>query len=390
MLCSVTNLATLYSSLLDKSKEASPLLRPSLVKNLLIVGCGILVKETVNLSKIKNQVGPLVANNVTLPDSHYRRLTRFFDDPVAKRQLWKWLLVWLLGYIRRWDGRSMSLFLTLDATSWQWGQTKIQLLVLSLVYRGVSLPLCWVDLAKKGHSSQQERKRLLQMASKLYPLEGFCLLADREYVGRNWLAFLDGLGMGFIIRLSRQDYKHEISQSGKSYRSLLNRALRGRLVSQAVVIEERTYQFVATCHQDGPQSEDPLVLLLTNTGWAKQKVLARYRIRWSTECLFKHLKSNGFNLESVSFHNRQKIRLLVAIVVVLYVICVAEGLKHFKRIGRKRYKNGVVTQGVSVFRNGYSVVANHLTTIELFGEWLVKALKQKVRVAKPKIYVNVQ
>lgn len=383
MLCSVTNVATLYSSLLDKSKEASPLLRPSLVKNLLIVGCGILVKETVNLNKIKNQVGPLVANQQTLPDSHYRRLTRFFNDPVAKRQLWKWLLVWMLGYIRRWDGRSMSLFLTLDATSWHWGQSRIQLLVLSLVYRGVSLPLCWVDLAKKGHSSQQERQRLLQMASKLYPLAGFCLLADREYVGRDWLAFLDELRMGFIIRLSRQDYKHEINQSGKSYRSLLNRALKGRLVSQVVIIGERTYQFVATCHQDGPHTDDPLVLLLTNTGWAKQKVLARYRIRWCTECLFKHLKSNGFHLESLGFHHRQKIRLLVAIVVVLYVICVAEGLKHFKRIGRKRYKSGVLTQGISVFRNGYSVVSNYLTTVEVFLEWLRNALRQKVKVPKP-------
>jgi len=33
--------------------------------------------------------------------------------------------------------------------------------------------------AGAGHSSQQERKRLLQCAMKLYPLAGFCLLADR-------------------------------------------------------------------------------------------------------------------------------------------------------------------------------------------------------------------
>ena len=108
------------------------------------------------------------------------------------------------------------------------GQFKIQLLVLSLVYRGVSIPLCWVDLAKKRHSSQQERKRLLQIANKRYPLRGFCLLADREYVGRDWFAFLDELGLLFIIRLSRQDYKAEISQGGKSYGSLLKRALNWR------------------------------------------------------------------------------------------------------------------------------------------------------------------
>jgi len=89
-------------------------------------------------------------------------------------------------YIKRWDGRSRSAYLTLDGTCWQLGSHQIQLLVLCLVYRGVSLPLFWCDLGKKGHSSQQKRKRLLQQVMKLYPLKGFCLLADREYEGKEW------------------------------------------------------------------------------------------------------------------------------------------------------------------------------------------------------------
>jgi hypothetical protein len=142
---------------------------------------------------------------------------------------------------------------------------------------------------------------------------------------------------------------------------------------------------VATAHQDGPDGDDPLVLLLTNTSWPKQKVLARYRIRWLTEPLFRHLKSNGFDLEAMGFENRQKIRLLVAIVVVLYVICVAEGLKNFERIGRKRYANGDQYGSESVFRTGYGVVAVHLATIEHFVEWLLSAMHQKVKVPKPAI-----
>ncbi len=115
MLCSVTNLTKLYSSLLDKTNEFAQELSPTLLKNLVVVGCAILVKETVNLNKLKNQIGILLANKETLPDSHYRRLTRFFDNPVAKRKLWKWLIVWMISYIKRWDGRSMSHYLTLDA-----------------------------------------------------------------------------------------------------------------------------------------------------------------------------------------------------------------------------------------------------------------------------------
>ena len=385
MLCCVTNITKLYSSLLDKTKEYTELLRPALLKNLVVVGCAILLKETVNLNKLKNALGLLLEKEQTLPNSHYRRLTRFFDEDWAKRHLWKGLMKWVIAYIRQWDGRSMSLFLVLDGTCWEFGAVRIHLLVLSVVYRGISLPLCWVNLGKKGHSDQQERKRLLQMASKLYDLKGFCLLADREYVGRDWFGFLDELGVGFIIRLSRQDYKHEISAGGKSYGSLLKHALRGKKVSQWMKIGQKRYQFVATAHQAGADSKDPLVLLLTNQDWPKQKVLARYRIRWCTEPLFRHLKSNGFELEEMGFENEQKIRLLVAIVVVLYVICVAEGLKHFDRIGQKRYSNGRVSGSESVFRVGYGVVAPRLRTIEHFLGWLLNAIRQKVRVPKPAV-----
>ena len=177
--------------------------------------------------------------------------------------------------------------------------------------------LILVDPGKKGHSSQQERKRLLQQALKLYPLKGFCLLADREYEGKEWFKFLTDNGLNFIIRLPKGSYKADISGGGKAYSALLKRALKGRTVSQWFELEGYRYQFVALCHQEGPQSADPLVLLVSNLSWAKHTIAQRYRIRWTTECFFKHLKSNGFDVEALGFQSPKKIRLLVAVVVVL-------------------------------------------------------------------------
>lgn len=56
-------------------------------------------------------------------------------------------------YIKRWDGRSRSMYLTLDGANWQLGSSQIHLLMLCLVYRGISLPLFWHNLGKKGHRS---------------------------------------------------------------------------------------------------------------------------------------------------------------------------------------------------------------------------------------------
>ena len=123
---------------------------------------------------------------------------------------------------------------------------------------------------------------------KLYPLAGFCLLADREYEGKEWFKFLTENKINFIIRLPKAAYKANISAGGKSYGSLLRGALRGRRVSQWFELDGHRYQFIALTHQDGPQSADPLVLLVSNLSWSKHVIAERYRIRWTTECFFKH------------------------------------------------------------------------------------------------------
>ena len=96
--------------------------------------------------------------------------------------------------------------------------------------------------------------------------------------------------MNFIIRLPKESYKAEISAGGKAYSSLLKRTLKGRTLSQWFDLEGYRYHFVALCHQDGPQSRDPLVLLVSNLSWSKQAIAQRYRICWTTECFFKHLR----------------------------------------------------------------------------------------------------
>ncbi|MBC3788556.1 transposase [Spirosoma utsteinense] len=279
----------------------------------------------------------------------------------------------------------------MDGTSWQLGTKQIHLLVLCLVYRGVSLPLLWHNLGKKGHSSQQERKRLLQQAMQLYPLRGFCLLADREYEGKEWLSFLTDQQINFIIRLPKDSYKADIAAGGKAYSSLLKRALRGRVVSQWFELAGHRYQFIALCHQDGPQGADPLVLLVSNLSWAKQTIAQRYRIRWTTKCFFKHLKSNGFDLEELGFSSPKKIRLLVAIVVVLYVICVAEGLRQFHRIRSKSTSTDEPLRlREAVFRRGYSVVVNELVSIAHFLDWLLGQISKPLKVPIRLVFFRVQ
>ena len=69
-------------------KDLAQHLSPALLNNLLAVGCAILIKETLNLNKLKNHLGLLLGNRQTKTDSHYRRLTRFFADKTAQNKRW--------------------------------------------------------------------------------------------------------------------------------------------------------------------------------------------------------------------------------------------------------------------------------------------------------------
>ena len=61
---------------------------------------------------------------------------------------------------------------------------------------------------KGGHSSEDDRQKLFTEACERYQLSGKILLADREFIGEKWLAFLVSKKIDFIIRMSRTCYKN--------------------------------------------------------------------------------------------------------------------------------------------------------------------------------------
>lgn len=365
----------LLVSLLDKFKTDLPKSQQTLLKTLFVIICSIIVKENVNLNKLKNQVGVIADKNQTLANSHYRRLTRFFDALFCKHQLWKMILKTVIQQlVSTLDKRKMSKYLLLDGTSWEFGKTKFYFLTLSIVYQGISVPIFFINLAKKGCSDHLERKRLLLMANCLYPLKGMTLIADREYIGRQWFSdLIEQFELNFVIRISETDYKLDLQNQGKSYAQLLKKARKGKLVEQTLTLGNQTLRMIATRNQTPEKQDDSLIILITNLPLKKQKILSIYKLRWQIECMFKCLKSNGFNVEMIAFKDKKKIRLIFCIVIACYVLCVSEGLKNFKKITvRQKYE--------SIFRKGYSLISKHCQQLVLFLEWcLEKYNTNKIR-----------
>ena len=76
------------------------------------------------------------------------------------------------------------------------------MLLLGVVYRGLTLPLVWAVLAKDGNSNSQERKALMKQLLWVVPAQQIqCLVADREFSGQGCWWWLKLQQIKFCIRI---------------------------------------------------------------------------------------------------------------------------------------------------------------------------------------------
>ena len=126
-----------------------------------------------------------------------------------------------------------------------------------------------------------------------------------------------------------------------------------------------------------PEAKDRLMYLITNLDAPPAKVAKQYPIRWQIEMCFKHLKSNGFDLEKMNVEGKARQKLLMAILVFAYTISVIEGLKNYKKIPVKKYANGNRYKAISVFRKGLNQVVNSCINLEEFCRYLIQNIQKE-------------
>jgi len=206
------------------------------------------------------------------------------------------------------------------------------------------------------------------------------------------LRYLKDNGLEFVIRLKKGIYKNYIDDQRQGYDKnfkhqkwryigMEREAVKGKYancgVAKQVNILGKDYTFVVFKNPK-VDAEEPLVYFLS-TLKKKQKIVKAYPIRWSIETCFKHLKSNGFNLEAMNLKKSEKIKLMMGIVSFLYVLCIGEGWLQYKTTKKsdwKKYADGSVNLAVSVFRKGRSYVTGKLGTFKSFLKYLKRLMRK--------------
>ncbi len=388
--------------LLDEVTSANPNLPPHMVQNLLITSQCISIARTTNLSKAKDFVPQVIGTELALqaqPQANYQRLIRFFRDGVNEYlpELHECIQGMAVKAIGNFPARSLKKAkqLVIDGTKWLTREDKIHFLTLCVVIEGAAIPIASHDLKKAGHSSQVERIAFFDRVGKHFNLKGMVLLGDREYVGIEWFKDLKTVrGIDFVVRLKKGIYHDQVNATqGRSWQRMNDRLEKNKkikFVSKRVVLGGYDYRYIIVRNpKAGHPDEDDFVYFLTslkNSRFAADQ----YSVRWQIEVTFRHLKSNGFNLEDMRVEGQEKRELMMAILSLVFTMMVQEGVKFYRENPKARQKKtdhrrGVVTLVHSTFRQGCSILLKHWGNLA----GALRYLKRLFRRAKPLNWTHV-
>lgn len=244
--------------------------------------------------------------------------------------------------------------LAMDRTNWQFGCKHINFLVISVVAGSASVPVVWKVLPKKtkcGNSNTAQRKAITNRLLKILPAKNiYVLTLDREFIGKEWLKYLEKKGVGYIARI-----KSNTSISDQ------NAATLAKSSKYNVTGKQMIYglKLFFACKPMGKGARSEQLLIVSNRFQGKQ-ALELYRKRWGIERLFGHLKLQGFDLEATHMTSAPKLDKLFAVLAIAFLVSFAWGCQ----IRNSKKQESAQSKRKSLFRIGLEDILRMFQTIQ--------------------------
>jgi hypothetical protein len=312
------------------------------LETLAVLLFGLANCRTVNLSHLASQF-PGDARHA----SNYRRLQRFFQHIRLDGDIGAQLIVGMLKL-----GRPK--LLALDRTNWKLGSRDVNVLVLAIVTRRFPVPLMWTLLPHAGNSDTAQRIALLERYLSLFGASSIrALLADREFVGAEWLKFLCENNVPFAIRL-RENMQIQLADGRMfQFRSGLRNRRRGTWEGWLNGMDATPANQLRVAAKRIKGSE--LLIVATNIEESVSG-LNLYRKRWGIECLFADAKTRGLNIEDTHITDPDKLATLLVVVALAVTWAYRCGTRAMGRTAIPRKAHGRYEK--SWFRTGFDTLRN--------------------------------
>lgn len=295
------------------------------------------MSRSVHFCEIANEM-----NEEVEPESNVRRIERFFKEfEMDFRDFARVLMGHYPG---------LNYHLCIDRTNWQFGKTDINILCLTLHYQGIGIPVLFEMLDKKGNSNQKERIDLLQEFVGVFGRENIkTVIGDREFIGEGWLKWLIDNKINFHIRIPKSHY---VTINGERLKGEALLQKYGQGFHKNIELGGSPLHFAVKTYKGRKSNEEPL-LVLTND--KNSEPFGMYKKRWGIETFFQSIKKRGFDMEKTHVTCLKKLKKLLTLVCLAFVICLSIGSYYHdikKKIPLK--KHGYKAR--SFARNGLNII----------------------------------
>jgi hypothetical protein len=293
------------------------------------------------LQSVKQVRLETIATHLPLPvtfESRRRKLQRFLKLPqLSFEQLWFPILInWLQT---RWSPQSL-LHLAIDRTSW----SKINLLVISLIWHKRAIPIYMLRLNKLGSSNLKEQQQVLTPMLQLLKSYKIVILGDREFCSvklADWLrrnGVKEGGKIYFCLQLKRNEYVELVNSFWLELRQMgLTPGHHLYLNGISVTKQKGFGKFnLAAKWQGRYRGWETLEewFILTNLS-SLEAAMSSYQRRVSIEELFRDWKSGGYDLEKTQLSGTRLLGLLV-LLTIAYSHTSLQG-RAIKEMGIQKY-----------------------------------------------------
>lgn len=293
------------------------------------------VVRTINLTQVA-----AAFQNSSKRESSYRRICRFFTSFAFNLSLIIPIIFGLLSFGEKYT-------LILDRTNWKWGKTPINILLLSIAYKGISIPLFWSVLDLEGSSCVNDRMLLLKrVLDQFGPDKIDVLLADREFVGKEWFDFLVANRIPFLIRI-KESYLINPSDQ-QEILPIAKFIKKGGRRKKWINSKVEMWGFDLHISIRRRRKEHESMILISNTCF--NCPFERYKNRWKIETLFGCLKGRGFRIEDTHITDPDKIERVIFVLTIAFLWAYVVGENELKCRPLKVKKHG--RKEKSLFRRG--------------------------------------
>jgi hypothetical protein len=219
----------------------------------------------------------------------------------------------MAGLCREAAGRLGALVISLDWV--EIGGGRRALVASACTRRGRALPVAWrVVSSNRFHQSQNAvEDRFAEQLSQLVDVERSCLIADRGFRRASFLALLDSLGFGYVIRVSGKVHVRSRKHRGLLEDCGLREGGRDDLgfldYREDGLVRTRVVWHYMRAH------DDPWLLATNLRDKSVKKLCEIYSRRMQEEETFRDLKSHryGFALRYVKLSASERYERLMAI-----------------------------------------------------------------------------